>query len=267
MANKKYFVFDDGVRLSKQENAKLRLDKEKEERERYKRKIENEAQKLQGEDNLIHVEGKVVIKIDMDSKDSWTFQNGMKIEYRRRFNNLNVRETSPVNAITISGENINKGAEILIHPNAVQDSYRIFDYKDSVDTIRYYSIPIDMCFAWHDGNDWCPLPPYAFALNVYKPYEGILTGIEPTQLKDTLFVLTGELQNKVVKTIPFSSYIIVFQGKNGREQQIIRFRPFGDEKNGREEEAVAVLNDVTEKVLKGMFIVGISISDAKKIKT
>lgn len=216
-------------------------------------------------DNLIHIEGRVVVKIDLDGKDSWTFENGQKIEYKRRFNNFNQRETQPVNAIVISGEGINKGAEILIHPNAIHDTNRIFDYKDSSDTIGYYSIQHEMCFAWHDGSEWKPLPPYDFALRVFIPYDGVITGIEPKLVKDVLWVTSGEFKNKAVKTLVACDYQIVFQDRNGREGWLIRFRPSGDEKTKREPEAVAILEGVTEKILSGKYLVGYKTSDAKSI--
>lgn len=216
------------------------------------------------EDNLKHTEGRVIVKIDIDSKDSWTFENGQKIEYKRRFNNFNQRETQPVNCIVISGEGIKKGAEILIHPNGLHDANRIFDYKDSIDTIRYYSILDEMCYAWFDGEEWQPIKPYDFALRVFKPYDGVITNIEPELVKDVLFVTTGEFKNKVVKTLVACDYEIVFQGRNGREQSLIRFRPSGDPKTKREEEAIAIHEDITEAVLEGKYLVGYKISDAKK---
>jgi hypothetical protein len=230
------------------------------------KKDEEELSQLSQKDNLKHIQGRVVLKIDMDGKDYHVFESGLRIERKRRFDNLNQREVSPVNAIVISGENIKEGAEILIHPNAVHDSNRIFDYKDSNDNIRYYSIHNEMCFAWHDGEDWQPIYPYEFALRVFKPYEGLIAGIEPTQLKDTLFVTSGMLQGKVCKTLKACDYEIVFQDKNGREGNLIRFRPFGHPEKKMEEEAIAELHDVTEKVLSGKFLVGISLSDAKPLK-
>lgn len=266
MANKKYFVIDSGERLTKEQKEVIRIAEEKENRRFYENQRKAAIEKIAQDDNLFHVEGRVVIKIDIDSKDSWTFADGTKIEYKRRFNTFNQREASPVNAIVISGEDMLSNSEILIHPNAVHDSNRIFNYKDSNDSVRYYSIPTDMCFAWHDGKDWQPLKPFDFALNVFKPYQGKIAGIEPTQLKDTLYVLTGELAGNVVKTIPFSAYVIVFQDKNGKEGQLLRFRPFGDEKTKREEEAVALLHDETEAVNNGKLLVGIGLSDAKTLR-
>ena len=222
-------------------------------------------EKISQVDNLKHVYGRVVVKIDEQYKNSWKFSDGTQIRYERGFNNFNRRQTSPTNAIVISGENIPAGVEILVHPNAVHDSNRIFNYKDSNDDIKYYSIHTDMCFAWYDGKSYKPLPPYEFALRVFKPYEGKLSGIEPEQMKDTLFVTSGDLKGKVVSTLKASDYEIVFQNRDGKEGNLIRFRPFGDKEKQREEEAVAILEHVTEKVLKGEYLVGISLSDAKQI--
>lgn len=220
---------------------------------------------LQEEDFLVHTEGRVVIKIDLEYKNFHTFSDGTTIRRERNFNEFNRNITQPVNAITISGEGIEKGAEILIHPNGVQDSNRIFDYKDHNKNVHYYSIHREHCFAWRTDQDWRPLAPYDFALRVFEPYKGSLTGMEPTKLKDVLWVTTGELAGNVVKTIVACDYQIVFQDINGREGNLIRFRPFGDVSTKREEEAIAILHEMTDKVNAGELLVGITISDAKKL--
>lgn len=262
----KYFIIDESINsLSKKDKEEIRVHEESGNRRHYEQQRIKAKEKINQQDNLQHVEGRVVIKVDINSKDSWTFENGMKIEYKRQFNNFNERETKPVNAIVISGEGIKSGSEILVHPNVIHDSNRIFSYKESSDTVKYYSIHHDMCFAWHDGVDWRPLPPYDFALRVFKPYEGLIAGIEPEQLKDTLYVTTGELKGKVVKTLVACDYEIVFMDKTGREGRRLRFRPFGDPKTKREEEALAIMNDLTDKVNNGELLVGLSIKDAKPI--
>jgi len=224
---------------------------------------ERNAKQLAEYDDLVHVEGRVIIKVDMDYKNSHTFADGTVIRREREFNEFNRNITQPVNAVVISGEDMLKGSEILIHQNGAQDSYRIFDYNDENEKVKYYSIAHEHCFAWHDGKRWLPLPPYDFALRVFKPYVGVLQDIEPTQLKDTLFVTTGELAGNVVKTLIACDYQIIFNDKDGREGNLIRFRPFGCKRSQREEEALAILGDETEKVLSGEYLVGITISDAK----
>ena len=61
------------------------------------------------------VEGRVIISVDHEKKNSHTFEDGTTIRLERDWNNLNRRETQPVNAIVIDGEGIKDGAEILIH--------------------------------------------------------------------------------------------------------------------------------------------------------
>jgi hypothetical protein len=263
----KHFLLNPNIELQDKEVINsLRQDREVIFNDTFAKKRKSDIELLSKEDNLTHVGGKVVVKVDIDGKDSWVFESGERIEYRRRFNNFNKRQTEPVNAIVISGEGMQKGAEILIDHKAIHDSARIFDYKDDNSTVQYYSIQNEMCFAWYDEDkkEWQPIRPYEFGLNVFSPYKGLIQGLPPTQMKDTLFVLTGELKGQVVKTIVASSYTIVFQDRNGREGNIIRFRPFGDPKTKREEEAIAILHPETDKVLSGELLVGVAIKDCKK---
>lgn len=219
--------------------------------------------------SLKHVEGKVIIEIDIESKNWHTFANGLKIRLERQYENLNRRITEPVNATVISAKDIPAGVEILIHPNAIIESNRIYNYKkltgENAD-IQYYSIREDQCFLWRDEDDnWQPLPPYETALRIFKPYEGILLGIEPTLIKDVLYVTSGELKGKCVHTLKSCDYEVVFQDVTGREGRIIRFRPNGDEKHKREPEAVAISHEITDKVNEGMYYVGLTKSDCKTI--
>jgi hypothetical protein len=263
----KYFVVNPSIQLQdKNLINKLRQENEIVLAEGFSKKREADINKLSQEDNLRHIEGRVVVKIDMDGKDSWTFEDGNKIEYKRRFNNLNQRETQPVNAIVISGEGIKKEAEILIHPNAVHDSNRVFDYKDGNENIQYFSIHEGMCFAWYDEDkkEWKPLGEFDFALRVFEKYDGIIAGIPPKKISDVLYVTTGELKGSVVKTLKACDYEIVFQDRTGREGNLIRFRPNGAK--DREEEAIAILEDETNKVLSGEYLIGLSTTNCKKIQ-
>jgi hypothetical protein len=263
----KYFVVNPNIELQdKKIINQSRKEQEVIRNDGFSQKRKEDISKLSEEDNLQYIEGRVIVKVDIDGKDSWTFENGQKIEYKRRFNNFNRSQTEPVNAIVISGEGIKKGAEILVHFNAIHDSNRIFDYKESNESVQYYSVHNDMCFAWLDDGIWQPLPPYAFAWRVFKPYEGLIANIEPTLVKDVLFVTSGELKSKVVKTVKAADFTITAQGADGREINLIRFRPFGDERNKREEEAIAVMHEITDKVLSGEYLIGLTTRDAKTIQ-
>lgn len=214
------------------------------------------------------VEGKVIVSVDHEKKNSYTFENGLTIRMERDWNNLNRRETQPVNAIVIDGEGLKEGSEILIHPNMTHDSYKIFNHtrlSGNVEgsDVKYYSIPIEQCYAWYDG-DWKPLKNFDFALRVFRPYEGTLEGIEPKLVEDMLYVTTGEFAGKIVQTLKACDYEIVFQGKENREQRLIRFRHFPDEDNEREE-VIAVREDLTKLLKKRKLLVGLTPTDAKSI--
>lgn len=269
----KHFILSPGIVESSKDAIKaIQLDHESLLREGN---ITQEAQvkkKLEEDDNLIHVEGRVIVKLDVKNKDSHTFSDGTQIAYERNFNNFNRRETQPVNVIVISGEGIPKNAEMLIDHNALHETNRINDYKKSFETaesdrIRYYSIPLYECFAWRSGNEnWVPIAPFEFGLNVFRPYEGILVGVEPTQIKDTLLVTSGEYAGNVVKTLKGCDYVIIYQENNGKENYLLRFRPNGDQEKGLPEEAIAILHDFTDQVNGGKLLVGYSIKDAKPLK-
>jgi hypothetical protein len=214
------------------------------------------------------VEGKVIVSVDHEKKNSYTFENGLTIRMERDWNNLNRRETQPVNAIVIDGEGLKEGSEILIHPNMTHDSYKIFNHtrlSGNVEgsDVKYYSIPIEQCYAWYD-EDWKPLKNFDFALRVFRPYEGTLEGIEPKLVEDMLYVTTGEFAGKIVQTLKACDYEIVFQGKENREQRLIRFRHFPDEDNEREE-VIAVREDLTKLLKKRKLLVGLTPTDAKSI--
>lgn len=215
------------------------------------------------------VQGKVIISVDLESKNSHTFEDGTKIRLERQWNNLNVRETHPVNAIVISGDGLNPGSQILIHPNMTHDTYKINDYlplsgEVTGSDIKYYSIPEEQCYAWLDGEEWKPLKNFDFALRVYKPYSGLIDGIEPELVKDVLYVTTGEFKGKIVHTLKACDYEVIFQGTNGREDRLIRFRHYPNQEHEREE-VIAVDDYLTDLLKKNKLLVGLSPSKTKTI--
>ena len=212
---------------------------------------------------------KVVIKVDLESKNYHTFSDGTKIRLERQFDNFNLRHVKPVNAYVIDGAGIPEGSEILIHHNATHDTYRIFNYvgytDDASSSIKYYSIPEDQCYVWRENVDspWKPFKNFITGLRLYKPYNGALEGIKPEKIKERLYVTSGELKGKVVITLIASDYQIIFQNENGVEESIIRARyfPEGNERN----EIIGIDLDLTNSVNKGDILIGLSDTDAKKI--
>lgn len=236
--------------------------------------------------NLKTVEGRILCAIDLQFKNHHTFSNGQTIRLERQFNNLNQRETQPVSGHVLDAETIPKGAEILINHNAVHDTNRLFNHEQisgsntvgygfiKDEDVHYFSISIAECFFWRkdETDDWHGCGIYETALRLFKPYAGILQGIEPKIIPDTLYVTSGDLKGQVVKTLRAADYEIIYrEKKTGQESNIIRFRPHGDYTGDiiakhREPEAIAIMHELTEQVNNGLLYVGLSKSDCKPIK-
>lgn len=266
----KHFIIDPSkYALSKGEIEEIEIEKVSKytSNQRQKDKINETVAKTKC--NLKHIEGRVVVSIDTQAKNWHTFQDGTKIRRERQFNEFNRRITEPVNAIVISADKVPSGSEILISHNAIHDSNRIFDYTPvsgifEASDIKYYSLHESDCFAWRDEKEQLrPMKNFCFALRVFKPYSGIMLGIEPTLVKDVLYITTGEFKGNVAHVLKASDYTIIYQGKDGREENVIRCRHFEDEYNEKEE-LVAIAHDLTEKVISGELLIGLSTKDAKK---
>lgn len=217
-----------------------------------------------------HTYGKVLVSVDLEGKNWHTFSDGTKIRLERQFDNFNRRETQPINAIVISADDIPSGAEILIHHNSLHDTNKVFDYlpvgeMEITSTVKMFSIPESECFIWKDKDGkWQPLKGYATALRVFKPYKGILEGVEPTRIKDCLYITSGEYNGLVVRTLKAADYQLVFQDSNGQEGNIIRCRHYEGEEHEREE-IIAIDKGLTKLVKNGEYYIGLSVKDCKPI--
>lgn len=218
------------------------------------------------------VESRIIVKMWMEEKNHHTFSNGEIIRLERQYNNFNKRETEPVQAEVISAEFIPKGSIVLLHHNSGHDVNRIFDHSvlsgdEIASDIVYYSVPISDVFLWkEEGSDWMPCEGFAIAERVFEPYKGVIQNIPHKKLKDTLYIKSGEYTGLVVRTLKACDYEIIFRDPTtGQERKIIRCRPNGNEKEGREPEVIAIDNGATEKVKRGELFIGISESDAKTI--
>lgn len=221
---------------------------------------------------LTNVEGRVICRVDIESKNSHRFADGTTIRLERDWENFNKRETQPTNAIVVAANNIPVGAEILIHHNSIHDVNRIFDYHNlsgevESSSIRYYSIVEAECFAWRIGDgELQPMKGFQFALRVFKPYKGVLQGVEHTLIKNVLYLTTGKLKGQVAHCLIASDYEMVFQGIEGREDRVIRVRHSDDEELDREE-LTAINHSLTEQVKNGELYVGLTPTTAKPINT
>ena len=213
---------------------------------------------------------RVIIKVDLESKNSHTFKDGTKIKLERVYDNFNMRYVKPVNAEVVDAKDIPSGSEILIHHNATHDTYKIFNYQrpttEASSDIQYFSIPIEECFMWREGKGsiWNALNNFVTALRIFKPYNGMLEGIEPEVINNKLYITSGELKGKAVSTVISSDYEIIYQNDDGTEGRIIRLRyyPEGNDRN----EIIAIDGNMTALVENGDFLVGYNKSDAKQLK-
>jgi len=213
---------------------------------------------------------RVIIKVDLESKNSHTFKDGTKIKLERVYDNFNMRYVKPVNAEVVDAKDIPSGSEILIHHNATHDTYKIFNYQrpttEASSDIQYFSIPIEECFMWREekGSSWNALNNFVTALRIFKPYKGMLEGIEPEVMNNKLYITSGGLKGRAVNTVISSDYEIIYQNDDGTEGRIIRLRyyPDGNDRN----EIIAINDNMTELVENGDLWVGYSKSDAKQLK-
>lgn len=212
----------------------------------------------------------VIVSVDLEKKNSHTFQDGTTIRLERQYNNLNRRETEPVNAIVVASDYLPIGAEVIIHHNACHDTYRLFDYGKlsgnyESSSIKYFSILERDCFMYRekDSEDWLPCRNFETALRVFEPYEGPLQGISPKKLKDKLLITSGNMKGKVVLTLKACDYEMIFQGLNGREQRIIRVRHFDTESPHERQEIIAIDEISTYLVNCGKLLVGLTETDCK----
>lgn len=225
--------------------------------------------------NLKVPKGRVLLRVDTDFKNNYDIQgeNGNKITLRleRDVENLNRREVSPVEGTCLYSDYIPKDSIVVFHHNSAHPTNEIFDHDEltadeKANGIKLYSIPESECFLWRKENEteWQPLNGFAIGLRVFEPYNGILEGIEPKLIKDTLYVKTGYYKGKVVKTIKASDYELVIRGTLGKEDRIIRFRTFKE--YNIKEEVMYVENELTQKVKKGLLIIGLAPQNCCKLE-
>jgi hypothetical protein len=208
--------------------------------------------------NLIAPEGKIIIEVDLEYKNSHTFDSGQKIRIERGYDNFNGRYTNPVNGIVINGGSLEKGTEIIIHHNSTHDTNKVFNYQHKP-LCGIYSVPVDECYVYFDKT-WKPFDGFSLGYRLFQPYKGKIKGIQPTLIKNKIYVTQGEYAGSVVNTLKFADYELIFQDKNGKENRIIRIR-----NSGERSEVVAIDHDATNKLTKCELLIGINPNDAKLI--
>jgi hypothetical protein len=222
--------------------------------------------------NLIHAEGRVIVRVKINEKDSHTMANGVKLELRRNVENFTKTYTTISQGVVVSSDYAPMGVTIYFHHNASHDSNKIFDYntlntREIADEIYYFSILEEECYLFRIGDG--PIQPfkgYATALRIFVPCTGILHGIEPKKMKDALYITSGEYKGKVVRTLRSCDYELIINGPTGREERYIRIRHFEDVADHEREEIIAVDHGTTKKVNAGSYLIGLTELDAKPLK-
>lgn len=220
-----------------------------------------------------HIEGRIIVKADIDGKNWHTFSDGKKIRLEREYENLDRKHTSQILGEVVSSEYIPKGAMILFHHNAIHPVNKIFNStqlngEELASGIDIYSFKENECYLWKMPGDknWNPIKGFETALRVFKPYDGILDEVFPEKIKEVLYITSGKLKGKVCHCLKASDFSLIFNNDEGFEETIIRVRHFeGNDLNEREE-IIAINLHLTKEVKKGNLYVGISNKDCKSIK-
>ncbi len=219
-----------------------------------------------------HVQGRIIVKVDLEQKNHFTFEDGTTIRLERDYENLDRKYTQQVLGVVIDAENIPKEALVLFHHNSVHETYEVLNHsnlsgEEIASGIRIYSIMERDCFFWKmiEDNEWKPTKGFDTALRIFQPYTGILLGIEPKKIKDTLYITSGKYKGLCCRTVDHADYMMTFRDpQNGKDKNIIRLRPDGDE--DREPEVIAIDHLITEKINNGEILIGLSPSDCKTLK-
>lgn len=193
-------------------------------------------------------QGNVLIKIDLEQKKKYKFSNGAEI-FISRGHEYNLRLDNPNVAEVIDAENIPTGALVLIHHNSIQDSFKVFEEEN------IFSVPNDMVFLYYYDNEWLPNTGFVIAERIFKPYKGVLIGIESELVKNRMWIVKGLYAGACAITLKNCDYEIVYF-LDGKEHSIIRTRT-------REIIGEDVL--LGEQIKNNIYLVGINPQDAKTL--
>ena len=216
--------------------------------------------------------GFVIIKIDTRQKERYRLGGtDIVLDITRGFN-WNQREDRPTLATIIDGENLPSGTDVLVNYLALEPVYEILDEDiltkhEKQQGYKILSIPNDMCFAYFHKGEWHPCKEYLITMRVYKPYGGMLLGVEPVLVKNIMYVVKGysegtekdkvDLSGKVAVTLDWADYEIIWTNRDNQEERIIRTR---------DREVIGIDNSALEKINKGEYLIGLSPKTAKKLK-
>lgn len=216
---------------------------------------------------------RILLKVDTDFKNNYSLTKDVTIRLERNVENLNHRETMPVQGICMEDRpDVPREAMVIVNHNSFHPSNQIFNHselsgEEIASGIGLFAVPESECYLWKtkDMEDWQPMKGFAIAERVFEPYKGILHGMPHTKIKDTLYVKTGYYKGKIVRTLKATDYEMVFRGDDGKEQRLIRFRTFYPEPNEREE-VLFIDEALTTRLKNGEIFVGLTETDCTALK-
>ena len=159
---------------------------------------------MENKGNLIAPANRLIIEVDLEYKNSHTFSTGEKIRLERGYDNFNGRYTNPVNGIVVDGLGLKKGTQVVVHHNSIHDTNKIFNYINRP-LYGIYSVPIEECYVYFDGS-WKPFDGFSLGYRLFQPYKGAIKGIQPTLIKNKIYVTQGEYKGEVVNTLRAADY-------------------------------------------------------------
>lgn len=214
-----------------------------------------------------HVGKNVIIKMDVTQKTKYALTEKVVIEIIRNFN-FNQREDRASFGYVVDGEGFKSDVECVCHylalePNYTIENETILTEKEKREGFKVMSLPIDMVFATNDGNGWIPCKDFLITERIFLPYNGNLTGIEPQEVKNRMYVVAGydeegliDLSGKCVVTLENAAYHVIWHNTEHREESLIRTR-------GRE--VTAIDEGMTMGVNEGKYLIGLSANNCSTL--
>ncbi len=214
--------------------------------------------------------GSILVKLDTKQKEKYNLTKDVKIEIERGYN-FNLREDRASMGYIVEGGGLKEGDYCLLNYLALEQGYIIQDEniltkEEKKEGFKVLSVPKDMVFATSpDGKDWTPCKNFFLTLRIFKPYGGMILGVEPELVKEKLYVVKGfdeydgkktDLSGKVMCVTANSAYVIEWHNTENREEKLIRTM-------GRE--LLAIDHSMTDEVKKGNYLIGIETTDCKKL--
>lgn len=213
----------------------------------------------------------IILKMDVRQKEKFNLTEDIQIEISKGFN-FNLREDRSSMGYIINGRGLTKGHQALCHHLTIESGNEvvgetILTEAEKKEGYKVFSVDRDMVFATSpDGIEWHPCKDFLITLRIFKPYKGKLKGIEPTVLKDRMYIIKGvdefeeqitDLSDKVACTTVNSDYQIIWHNKKNREQSLIRTRS---------REVLAIDNGMLEDLKNGELLIGLTATDCKTYK-